>query len=51
MNTEHGQSLPLVLLCAWCPNLAERTEAEHRAGKVVSHTICLACAEKMGVKI
>jgi hypothetical protein len=35
-----------VTICAWCPEVRERTLALTRRGRVVSHGICPACAEK-----
>lgn len=36
---------PLLLICAWCENAADRTAAAIDAGFDVSHGICEHCAE------
>jgi hypothetical protein len=35
---------PLVSVCAWCPDAAQRTAALVRAGHEVSHGLCPTCA-------
>lgn len=36
----------LVQICAWCPNVRERTLALKAEGKLVSHGMCPSCKEK-----
>lgn len=37
----------LVTICAYCPDVRQRTLAVKVAGKTVSHGICPTCAAKM----
>ena len=36
-----------VMLCAWCPGVEERTNEATAKGRVITHGLCAACAEKM----
>lgn len=36
-----------LMLCAWCLGAEERTNEATAAGRVVTHGLCAACAEKV----
>jgi hypothetical protein len=38
---------PTVVVCGWCPDHVEKTQAALDTGAMVSHTICPECALKL----
>ncbi len=41
------QPSPLIVICSWCPDYAERTRAALAQGHRVTHTICPECLERV----
>jgi hypothetical protein len=43
MDTQATTTRPLVTVCSWCPDAAERTAEAKARGCDVSHGMCPAC--------